>query len=359
MAFDKISLVRGLKHLASAHTGNEFTGIMSKGAVTEFFIQSPDIISILWIKEKTDLPTGMVNSVALQAAIDQCKGTIAIVAEETEGAVLHIGTATLAMRDSPEIGKLDDNMEAIPKAIVNLMIARMVDTFTPVSPKSVFGWELIVKDGVASYGSANGAQAMYERSPIDADDFNLRIPHETCLRLLKIVGNCSSLSLNSRVLVVHQDEVRHYIPISSDAPSLSLKDVKGLMQEEIVLCKGKVDVKDKMLRLLAFADKDSQIVFDIKKGLMTASVTSKIGKNTLELAAFDPVETFNFQVTLQQALPLAKYTTDSVAIGVMLRNDIPRGLFVSFTKVGSKKAKTKEDDQMEYQHRYLASTSGR
>jgi hypothetical protein len=301
----------------------------------------------------------MVNTLALQAAFDQCKGEIIIESEETEGATLIIGQATLAMRDAPELTSLDVDLQVLPPPVVKLMKARMAETFTPVTPRSVFGWELRVVNHVASYGSANGPQAMYETSPVDIMDYELRIPHETCLRLSKIVSNCTDLSSNARLMIVHHDDVKHYIPLSSDSPSFSLKDVKGFLKQDAVLCEGSVDIKDKMLQLMAFADKDSKIAFTIKDGKMTASVSSKIGKNSIYIAPFDKAETFNFLITLQQIMPITKYSADNVRIGVLLKDDKPFCLYVALHVVGGKKAKNKEDDAVTYSHHYIAATSGR
>jgi ABC-type molybdate transport system ATPase subunit len=187
----------------------------------------------------------------------------------------------------------------------------------------------------------------------------LRVPHETCLQLSKIVGLCTDLSSNERVLAVHQGDVRHFIPLSSDAPSFSLKDVRKFLSQEAILCEGTVSIKDKMLQLVAFADKDSQISFTIKSGKMTASIASKVGKNSVYIAPFDPSESFSFLITLHQVMPMLKYDAENVRVGILLRDDKPFCLYVSFSITGSKKVKTEEADEIIYKHNYIAAASGR
>lgn len=356
MKIKKEGLAQSLKQMASAHMGNEFTGLRNGKDGMEFFIAGDNVISILHIGGKSDLPEGMVDSEALQAAIAQTKGEyVNIDAEETDVSTLVIGAASLAMRDAPEIDALDLKLTALPAAVAELLADRLPDTFIVVPPKTVFGWELQVSKGVARYGSTNGALALYEECDIDCEDYRLTIPHETALRICKLVPTATGLAKNDRLLAVQNGAVTHYAPIMQDSAKIDLGAIQKLIDNpDAVYCTGAQRAGEVLQQLLSFADKDSQLLFTIDNGRMQARVSSKVGSNVADVARFAMKEKVNFSCTLRQVMLLAKYDSDNLRLGVGFRDKTPFVLLADFD--GSKKRKGRTH---KFTHYYLASTTGR
>jgi hypothetical protein len=356
MKFPKGDLVANLKHLASAATGVKFIGLRSAKDSLDFFVQGDNVVSVLRIPGKSDLPEGMVDSEALQAAIAQCKcDVVNIDCEETDVATLIIGNAKLAMRDAPEIDKLDHKLTPVPDAVASLIADRLPVTFITMPPKTVFGWELRVNKGVARYGSTNGALALYEECDVDAPDYKLTIPHETCIRISKLIPSATGLSMNERLLAVHHDAVTHFVPIMEDATQINLKDVQKLIDSDgVVFCKT-ANVSEPLQQLLSFADKDSQMLFTIEGGVMQARVSSKIGSNVVDVATFALKEKVNFSCTLRQVMILAKYDSANLRLGVGFRDKVPYVLHAEFDGEKQKKGK----DSRKFSHFFMASTTGR
>ena len=357
MKLKKEGLAQSLKILSSAHTGNKFTGILCNKDSLDFFIQGDNIISILRIPGKADLPNGMVDSEALQAAVAQVKGEyIDIDAEETDVSTLVIGNATLAMRDAPELTDLDLKLTELPELIVDLIADRLPETFITVAPKTVFGWELQVNNKVARYGSTNGAQAVYEESDLDHADYHLTIPHETCMLICKIVGSATSIRRNARLLAVAQGDITHYVPIMEDAAKITLKDMQALIDNKNVeFCLEAVNLSEPLTQLLSFADKDSQLLFTMESGVLQGRVTSKVGSNIAKLAHFARKDKVNFSCTLRQVMTLAKYDVRGLRLGVGFRDKAPFVLHAEFDGEHKRKGKPTR----KFSHFYLASTSGR
>lgn len=354
----KTSLVKALKSLVSAHK-SDLLGIRASKGVLELFIFT-DFLSVLQVKGfEEEITPVLVNSEAFQAAINQSNTTIYIdvkTENSSEGLMptVVIGNAALATREPPDIQAVEDDQKLLPLSVIALVQDRFTDTFVPVNPKSVFGWELQIKDGTAYYGSANGPQAILEETSIDADDQTIRLPHKTCLNLLRITKNITDMGISKKILMVQDGDVKHYLPYDEETPSITLDTVKKLAEDCMDCESGPLPVKDKIVNLLAFADKESRVVFSVKSNLLWADISSSIGKNRVELGTFKHTDV-SYSITLLQCMPFVKYTADSAVIGLGLRG---KGLLDKIPFINSL-FYTIVIEKKKYLHTYLTACSSR
>jgi hypothetical protein len=288
-------LVRDIHHLAAAFQGNVFTGIMPTEDGLTFYVQDDmrgRLVGVADFECKHKIMSAcMVNTEGLKAALDQVKGDVIEI--DQDGDNLRIGKAILAKRDVQELQAIDGmdgkGMRKLPSAITDL-IATQFGTFITMTPASKFGWSLSIKDGEAWFGSTNGVLAKFGVAEIDADDFELRIPHEAAMIIGKFVHNVEAIYVGKKTLRLDRGNVRYFTPYEIEPAPITLEDVFDLVSgkdKTVEQSRTKVNLSDNLSALLKFSDEDSQVIVNIDKGIATAQVASaKIGSMSVELCEF-------------------------------------------------------------------------
>jgi hypothetical protein len=307
--FESKKLFTNLKSLLEPHGDDSFIGVRTKDKHLEFFVQGMTVASIMSTPVALTVPTGMVNAKAMLAAVSAAGKTVVLEFTEAEHATLHVGRASLTMREAPDAAVFDSKLSDVPDCVQRIIAERLPDTFVPASPKSVFGWEIIVEAGIAEYGSANGPQAIYEYTKIPAKDYSIRFPHEAVVSMAKIIGKSTRIQTGKSLIVVHVGDVCHYIPTMADAPSLSLDDVV-----EIVKVKGDIvdklaDLKNSVETLFPFAIGDTKITFTSAKNKLVAGAASSVGETSVVLG--ETSKDYAFTLSVLQVSPITKYAANA------------------------------------------------
>lgn len=340
--------------MATVYSDSSFTGVYSTKDKLMFYIHDRGILSIVEVPYKSDVPNCMVFTGALKAALDQDKGENIDLIKSPDGQTIQIGRADLAVRDSFDVTELlqsfhvdSSSSNLLPRKIGKL-IATQFHTYVTTKPCTVFGWMLEIKNGVALFGSATQPLACWGEAEIDAPDMRLRIPDDTCAKIHKIIPHAESIFLGAKVLRIDHDGVSHYIPITNDTPHLSLQDVVNLLQDE-VFSLDDINLKDPVSTLLKFAEPDSTIVFRIAKGIMTADISSKVGRTSVDFAKFDKPLTMDFKVKPTQLANIE--TSKPVGVSVVRRGGHPH--LLCFTESGYAKDKDKPLETIDFRVKHI------
>jgi hypothetical protein len=314
-------LAKSLKELIQSSNA-QLVGIRKVKTGTEFYVYD-NALSILPTNVKTNLTNIIVNAEALLAAVSQNKGELYLEKYdsviETASAKLtetnvKIGKAILTGREPIDLPDIVENVTLLPEEVVTLIQARFNDTFVPKNPKSIFGWELVIRNKSAYYGSANGPQAIVEEATVDCKDFTIRFPHDTCLLMTKLTKSIDNIGICKTAIVLYNEGVEHYIPNRSENVEITIDTVSDLIDSALVTTKP-CPVSDRLQHVISFAEKEDKILFNVKENELIASVKSKSGENESVISKVDLPNT-SFSITHLQAMPMTDYKSLQAEIGI-------------------------------------------
>lgn len=327
-------------NMAAVYGDTGYTGIMAEKGKLTLYSHNAGMLSVYTTACKSEIPNSLVFTSALKAAVSQTKGPDIDININPDGQAIKIGRAELTVRDGLDLPAIlksfhtQAKLNKLPDLVCKLITTTFATTYVNSKPKSVFGWELRVHDGIARFGSASAPYACWGEAEIDIDDMELRIPEDTCAVIHKVLPLAVNILMGSQVLQFDQGSVTHYATITGDTPSIGIKDVVNLLKTEVSSITP-TELKTQVTNLLHFADADSSIMFYVKDGQMTADVSGRTGRNRVDITHFDKSVAMNFQIKPSQLANAV--TSKPVTVSIAMRDGRPNILV--FTEAQKEKKK--------------------
>jgi hypothetical protein len=334
------TLLDDLKNLIAPHAGNKFVGLEAVDGEIRFFVMGERLLSIYEssVPAPKSMPRGMVDTAAMTAAIRQMKSVV-FDYEDRESKSLILGKARLQMRDAPDIALQPPGRE-VPALVLDIVRERLPETFTGKVPRTIFGWEIDIHDGVASYGSTTGPKGFFESLPVKSKDINVVIPHDVCDILFTQFKECTLLLIGETSIEMMMGNVSHIYPTLTTKASIDINRLEEIVNSAAAVgidlsSKEETELSKRLKDASFFAEDETSWVFETKDNALNVKVSSKVGSTTATIGRVaSPV---SFTLRTAQIAPLVKLNPHHLF--VTLRDGSPHAFIAqSSVKVGNEKA---------------------